>query len=561
KIKGVFDATPLTRSLRQEVEGFDIMICLMELIDNAVQATIERPEPCISIRINFDKVDDHGHRTGEPAELVIEDNGKGMSQRQLANYFRVSFTTSRIPAIDRDSQPGVLPLDAFINSHLNRFGRGSASVVYFGDVVEIESFQAPRDPKQPSRAYMVKCDYEALLKSNSWDLEMYEKDQEVVEDDLNGWTIIRISKLLPDKERVLRDLASLEHLAKRLEQVYHWFIYGFPEWLWDKMPAELTRNSRRPRGGLTIEIVMSSGADVLFQACLSPESVSKGPGGSGGGSDDFGHNSDLQAVLREWERLASANQAMELCVTCMRYLPPGHPSPGGTGLPLKLDGKGPSKASAGKPLPGPGRGRGGTAGGSGGPGGRGRGHDIGGMQPRPPGRAPKSGGCVEVVELLEDDTDIDTRQKDCVCDFVLIWLFFPYRQCLRTKPLGDSGEELFVFPFWSGKDMIKSKLHGQFPEIYKTAVALARMDQETQNHAHKLDDPGRLVALLLVSPDALAHQHKSDFEGKAYELFCKSGPSAGPSYRPSSDEQPRLMTYVWPKDIEESAADGSGEAI
>ncbi|GIL69462.1 hypothetical protein Vretifemale_391, partial [Volvox reticuliferus] len=132
---------------------------------------------------------------------------------------------------------------------------------------------------------------------------------------------------------------------------------------------------------------------------------------------------------------------------------------------------------------------------------------------------------------------------------------------LRTKPLGDSGEELFVFPFWSGKDMIKSKLHGQFPEVYKTAVALARMDQETQNHAHKLEDPGRLVALLLVSPDALAHQHKSDFEGKAYELFCKSGPSAGQSYRPSSDEQPRLMTYVWPKDVEESVGDAGGDAI
>ncbi|GIM09755.1 hypothetical protein Vretimale_13573, partial [Volvox reticuliferus] len=248
------------------------------------------------------------------------------------------------------------------------------------------------------------CDYEALLRSNSWDLEMYEKDQEVVEDDLNGWTIIRISKLLPDKERVLRDLASLEQLAKKLEQVYHWFIYGFPEWLWDRMPADLTRNSRRPKGGLKIEMIMFSGADVLFQACLSPDSIPRGGGGSSSGAGgDFGHNSDLQAVLHEWERLARGNQAMELCVTCMRYLPPGHPSPGGIGTPFKLDGGGPSKGSAAKPSSGSGRGRDCMTGRGAGPGrkagGRGRGHDSGGKLPRQPGRAPKVEGCVEVIEV------------------------------------------------------------------------------------------------------------------------------------------------------------------
>ncbi|GLC44564.1 hypothetical protein PLESTM_001615800, partial [Pleodorina starrii] len=256
RLEGVFDATPLARSLRQEVEGFEPIVCFMELIDNAVEATIEREEPTIVITLNLDKVDASG--VPEPATLTIEDNGKGMPGRQLAHYFQMSYTTSRIPPIDRDSQ-GVLPLHNFVNRKLNRFGRGSASVVYFGDLVEIESFQAPKDPSQPSRSYMARLDYGELLRTNKWPLQMYEKDQEVVEEDLNGWTIIRISQLLPDKERALRDVAGWEQLAKRLRQVYHMFIYGFPECLWDKLPRELTNGSNRPKGGLTIELTALSG--------------------------------------------------------------------------------------------------------------------------------------------------------------------------------------------------------------------------------------------------------------------------------------------------------------
>ncbi|EFJ51191.1 hypothetical protein VOLCADRAFT_88023 [Volvox carteri f. nagariensis] len=635
RINGNFDATPLTRSLRQEVEGFEEIVCLMELIDNSVEATIDRAEPTISIQLIFNKVDEHGRPTNEGSQLIIEDNGKGMSRRQLVHYFRVSYTTSHIPSIDRESHPGVLPLSAFINPKLNRFGRGSASVVYFGDMVEIESFQAPQDPLQPSRAYKVRqCDYGALLRTNNWTLDMYEKDQEVVEEDLSkrgmelprqerrkggwrgfmwggsrpqimdlafegpetakslptvhsttpadykaiaqlaqvvmgdGWTIIRISQLLPEKERVLQDVLSLEQLAKRLQQAYHWFIYGVPEVLWNKLPPDLTRGCSRPKGGLKIEISAYSANNLIFQACLSRDSPT-GPGFGGRGQMAPGQ-SDLQAVLKEWEELTLANRHLEPCVTCMRYLPPGHPTPGAPCRPLSRFGGPETKEEFGAKS-------GGSAGGGRGPGpgggvsaatssvpalnllGRGRG-GSGALPPRPPGSVPVGpDGGVEVIELLdEDETDIDRRQKDCVCDFVLIWLFFPYRACARSKPLGDGGHELFVFPFWSGKDMIKSKLHGQFPEIYKAAVALARSDQEVQNHAHKLEDPGRLVALLLVSPDALAHQHKSDFEGKAYELFCKAGPSQGRHYRPSSGAQPRLMTYVWQKDLEGAGGDGAG---
>ncbi|GLC44565.1 hypothetical protein PLESTM_001615900 [Pleodorina starrii] len=291
RLEGVFDATPLARSLRQEVEGFVPFICLMELIDNAVEATIEREEPTIVITLNLDKVDASGGP--EPATLTIEDNGKGMSMQQLLHYFRVSYTTSRIPPIDRDSQ-GVLPLHNFVNRKLNRFGRGSASVVYFGDMVEIESFQ---------------LDYGELLRTNKWPLQMYEKDQEVVEEDLNGWTIIRISQLLPDKERALRDVAGWEQLAKRLRQVYHLFIYGFPECLWDKLPRELTNGSNRPKGGLTIELTALSGGTTLFSSRLSRDPRDGlGPGdSSASSSSSCGPPSDLQAVLREWEQLVAAN--------------------------------------------------------------------------------------------------------------------------------------------------------------------------------------------------------------------------------------------------------------
>lgn len=39
-----------------------------------------------------------------------------------------------------------------------------------------------------------------------------------------------------------------------------------------------------------------------------------------------------------------------------------------------------------------------------------------------------------------------------------------------------------------------------------------------QSYVHKLDDCQRLVGLVLVSPDALAHQHKSDIEGAGYQV-------------------------------------------
>lgn len=72
-----------------------------------------------------------------------------------------------------------------------------------------------------------------------------------------------------------------------------------------------------------------------------------------------------------------------------------------------------------------------------------------------------------------------------------------------------------------------------------------------QNHAHKLEDAGRLVALLLVSPDALAHQHKSDFEGKAYEVGLVARRILN---HLNQDSGPECCMDVWCR----SASPGSG---
>jgi hypothetical protein len=49
----------------------------------------------------------------------------------------------------------------------------------------------------------------------------------------------------------------------------------------------------------------------------------------------------------------------------------------------------------------------------------------------------------------------------------------------RTRALYEP-RRLFVFPFWSGKGMCKSKLQSQFPNIWKAAVIMARRDQQLQ---------------------------------------------------------------------------------
>ncbi|GFR46592.1 hypothetical protein Agub_g8185, partial [Astrephomene gubernaculifera] len=515
KLAGNFSAIPLTRSLRQEVEAFEPIICIMELIDNALDATSGRQAPTVDIRLNLDGP--YG------PELVIEDNGRGMGREQLENYFRMSYTTSRIPDMRRDVN--VLPLTSFINRKLNRYGRGSAATVYFGDFIQIESYKAPQSPEERSVAYWLEFDYGSQLHTTAYEYELYEKDMCVVDDDMDGFTVIRIMQLLPERLAILSDESQLQRLAKELSQIYYFFIYGFPEHLWKELPEDLTRGCTRPKGGLNIQLTAMKDGNPYFSAVLEPDSA----------SPDY--DSDLHVAMREYERLRQANRYLHPCVSCLRYLPANQ-------SPLGPFGKTPGRTTPfATPRPAAsstGRERPGTAGPSAGWAGRSsvgptpvrKGGGGGGAQP----------GAAGPVSSDDSGNDLDTREIDCVCDFLVIWLYFPYSASARTKP-GDVTNELFTFPFWSGKDMVKSKLHSQFPDIYKAAVALARKHQDTQGHAHKLEDSGRLLGLLLVSPDALSHQHKSDFEGKAYELFCKAGPATG---RPTPDFLPRLMTYVWP---------------
>ncbi len=51
----------------------------------------------------------------------------------------ILLTDTQIPYADEHAGP--LPLHYFLNRHLNRFGRGKAAVTYFGDYIEVESFQ------------------------------------------------------------------------------------------------------------------------------------------------------------------------------------------------------------------------------------------------------------------------------------------------------------------------------------------------------------------------------------------------------------------------------------
>ncbi|GFR46596.1 hypothetical protein Agub_g8198, partial [Astrephomene gubernaculifera] len=516
ELPGDFNAIPLTRSLRQEMEAFEPIISFMEHIDNSIDATSGRKEPWITIKLNLDGP--------KGPELIFEDNGRGMSKDQLTTYIVHASTTSRIPDMHRDVN--VLPLTSFINCKLNRFGRGSAATVYFGDFIQIESFKAPQSPEEPYLVHRLDFDYGSQKHTDKYKFRMFAKDYAAAEDELDSGTTITITQLLPEKLAAISGKSQLQRLAKELSQVYYFFIYGFPEHLWKKLPQELTSGCTRPEGGLTITMTARGNGTDYFSAVLGPDSASPG------------YDSDLHVAMREYERLCQANEYLHPCVSYLRYLPPNQ-------SPLGPFGKTPGRTTpVATPRPAAlssGQERPGTAGPSAGWAGRSsvgptpvrKGGGGGGAQP----------GAAGPVSLDDSGNDLDTREIDCVCDFLVIWLYFPYSASARTKP-GDVTSELFTFPFWSGKDMVKSKLHSQFPDIYKAAVALARKHQDTQGHAHKLEDSGRLLGLLLVSPDALSHQHKSDFEGKAYELFCKAGPATG--LPAPFDVLPRLMTYVWP---------------
>ncbi len=67
--------------------------------------------------------------------------------RQLAGAWRVHPTDHDVLCCMcfhnpcADEHPGVLPLPLFINPKLNRYGRGCAACLYFGNHVSVETFR------------------------------------------------------------------------------------------------------------------------------------------------------------------------------------------------------------------------------------------------------------------------------------------------------------------------------------------------------------------------------------------------------------------------------------
>ncbi|KAG2486965.1 hypothetical protein HYH03_014338 [Edaphochlamys debaryana] len=585
RVEGNYNFAPDVRSLRQVVDKRPLVVVLCELVDNALDATVSRPNPHIAIRVDLTP-------DGRDATLEVEDNGKGMGKEQLTDYHVLGRTGSHVPKLPRDQLSGPLPLECFINRKLNRFGRGSAACVAFGDLVEVESYEAPASPDQPKPEcrHMFRLNYRKAQELNTWGNEactgLYEDDAGPEEE---SYTIIRIQQLLPDRLRDLSNTAFLDALAQDLHHVYYFFIHGFPEALWAQLPPELTRSSRRPAGGCLEGSAASRSRSRphggrAFEATLSPANT----------PDAEKYASDLHRLLTDRERRAGANKLLRVAVGCHRYIPAGHSPP--TKGPAN-NGAGPSGSTGPSGPSGPsGRGGGGGAGPSGGgPAGRGAGGGGGapnGATPATQRRGPAAGAAAakggggggggggrgaaqrgpividsseegEEVEVEEEDAegggpdvidlvdekdgepDIDSRPHDSPCDVIAVYAYFPHCAAdnQRSKPKRRDNTEICVVPCWSGKVMTKRELADRFPAVHEEAVRLATRMQATQKHAHKLGDRGRLLLLLMVSPDAQAHEHKADLEGPAYDLFKLMGPR---SQQPTPATSPRLYTYLWP---------------
>ncbi|KAG2487733.1 hypothetical protein HYH03_013732 [Edaphochlamys debaryana] len=575
-----WSALPKPRSLRDEAKTFEPEVMFLELLSNSLEATSHlRPggsgrAPLLSVRL--EEEDPEGEKKA-PA-LVFEDNGRGMSLEQLQGYFKLGYTTSRLPQLPRDE--GMLPLHQFFNPKLNRFGRGCAAVVYWGNLITVSSVQEG----QPSVLHKVTFDYGKALDKDSWDGHVtYTPTQAAVGQDYGPGTTIRIS-LLPKALADLRDPAFLQRMAAKVSQAFYFFIRGFPTTMWERLPPELKRGSQRPGGGLEVQFFSGQ----LGGCTLSPQANAPFP------------DSDLRRCLEALEDLLRDNEGIRLCVAAQRYVPPHLPGPGQPGhgslVSLPADpaaaglegaasatdqfarpaittaagaanaaavaaasgsGRKPTARKTSTTLPEPttpltstdvplprsapasGRGGKGGRGGAGGRAGRGGGRG-GGAGGGGDGGGDMEGACTEALE-----TDIEHRPQECTCDFLTI---VPYMVSVGGQPTKpppvEDGSRVCTFVVWSGMALPDDDSRRAFPNFVRAAGELAKAVSSTQLLAWKLAHPDRrLFALVLASPDARVHHHKAHLQGQAYEVYKTAGARLDPDRYPTS-AQPRLFTFV-----------------
>ncbi|XP_039610777.1 structural maintenance of chromosomes flexible hinge domain-containing protein 1 [Polypterus senegalus] len=211
-----------------------------ELIDNALSATSQNKDSReIEIRLLFDD------SQGKPAVVVI-DNGRGMSPRQLNNWaiYRLSKFTRVEDSFESDHSGYVRPshVPRSLNSDISYFGvGGKQAAFYIGqstrmvtkpsssvDVHELllskEEFEKKEKNKEaiysgfirnrmPGDSSHIICEDERFLHS----IILEEKNKE-------SFTAVVITGLLPDHIQYLRN--NFDQLARELTHVYHYYIHG-----------------------------------------------------------------------------------------------------------------------------------------------------------------------------------------------------------------------------------------------------------------------------------------------------------------------------------------------
>ncbi|KAG2431892.1 hypothetical protein HXX76_009385 [Chlamydomonas incerta] len=556
-----------------------------ELIDNALKAAWQgsqtearRKEVLVTFKL---EVDPKHPKDDTKTALVITDNGCGMDLETLPKFFRLSDTTSTVPRISRAGD-GVLPLAAFMNMYLSRFGRGGVAPTRWGGHFIVGSVPLGWEP--------------------------------AAVDDEPGTTIC-ITQLNPETLKELRDPRYLQSMAHQLADMYEIFIHGFSPRLWEQLPREMTSGSAMPvcpEGVLTIDFF---GHKISRHNRLEPGAVT----------------SDMQRLLRAMEEQQRAKKDLRVCPIYLRYVPAGHPKPGepghgewatsggqqqqqqqqqqaaaaaaGSAAAGEMGSAARPAASAGgavgsatgsapntptAPLKKLRRGKGtgadasdmgGSGGGSGGAAGdapmaavappaAGGAAAGGGALPQTPVRA-RTEGSREGAAAEHHGTDREQRPADPVCDFLFIFIYFPTHLGQSTKPAllntqqAGGAEALKCMPYWSGKMLVRDPLLKAFPDLVGYAKELARRHRSTQHLAYKLDKDDRLACIVLASPDTTVHHHKSMFEGPAYEasawadahMMKSVGEQLG---REPSQHVARVFTYVWPP---EARKDPSTDAL
>lgn len=235
-----------------------------ELVDNALHAVLTRElrekiakdkfsrlpyVPRIWVQFVDSPHPDESVRDREAA-LVIQDNGRGMSDEVHRNYLKMGATHSKIPTLDRDpSLP--ISLDSYINPSLNRYGLGSNSLMGMGCIYQITSreygsneirivkanFAEWETAQDGSEAYAAVLERKTVLDEDEDDAG---EDQGLISSAAGGASSRRIEFVLKHGTQVvikglekqyldeLRDARLRERLRSSLAQDYYLFLCGIP---------------------------------------------------------------------------------------------------------------------------------------------------------------------------------------------------------------------------------------------------------------------------------------------------------------------------------------------